>query len=113
MYLSGVREEGHVLRLHKLSLGEQAASRLLLPARGREDIRPQLPGVREGLGTVIFYRRERRGRRVSSCKDVRRLSARQSLRLIRKAELLVGSALVFKLSFLGVVSFRVPLASRR
>jgi hypothetical protein len=41
-----------MLRVYKLSFIEQATARLLLPAGGGEDVRPQLCGVRKSVGIV-------------------------------------------------------------
>jgi hypothetical protein len=38
--------------MYKLSLSEQGVAGLLFSARGGKDIRPQLQGVCEGVGTV-------------------------------------------------------------
>jgi hypothetical protein len=38
--------------MYKLSLSEQGVAGLLFSARGGKDIRPQLQGVCEGVGTI-------------------------------------------------------------
>jgi hypothetical protein len=52
VHVLGLREEGYVLRVHKLPFVDAATAGLLFSARGGEDIRPQLQGIRQGVGTV-------------------------------------------------------------
>ena len=52
VHVLSLRQDGHLLRLRPVPSVPEAIAGRLLPAGGGEDLRPQLRGLRQGLGTV-------------------------------------------------------------
>lgn len=52
LHLYLLQQEGRLLRLHSIPSQEPAASGMLLPAGGGEDLRPQFHRVRQGVETL-------------------------------------------------------------
>jgi hypothetical protein len=102
MHIPGLRQKGDVLRVHQLSFVEQTASRLLFPAGGREDLRPQLQGVCQGVEIV---EKQKAGRWVARPLWVSRGISNQKLRMSSGQSLL---RICFRLPFVSrmTISFR-------
>lgn len=52
MHIFRLQPKRYVLRVYKLSFIVEAITGLLFSAGGREDLRPQLPRVRQSLGIM-------------------------------------------------------------
>jgi hypothetical protein len=91
LLISRLQQEGNVLRVSELSSVKQATARLLFPGRCRENVRPQLPRLRQGVGPI-----DQSSRSPESVACIGRLENSSASKKLSRSQ---SASRIFKLTF--------------